>query len=39
MSGAVVPDTKNLKLIEKVGDGGMATVWKAWDESNGRYVA
>ena len=29
----------NLKLIEKVGDGGMATVWKAWDIANQRVVA
>lgn len=29
----------NLKLIEKVGDGGMATVWKAWDIPNQRIVA
>ena len=29
----------NLKLIEKIGDGGMSTVWKAWDISNQRVVA
>ena len=29
----------NLKLIEKIGDGGMATVWKAWDIPNQRVVA
>ena len=29
----------NLKLIEKIGDGGMATVWKAWDIANQRVVA
>ncbi len=29
----------NLKLIEKIGDGGMATVWKAWDIINQRVVA
>ena len=29
----------NLKLIAKVGDGGMATVWKAWDIPNQRLVA
>ena len=28
-----------LKLIEKVGDGGMAEVWKAWDIPNQRLVA
>ena len=39
MSNGRIPDAKNLKLIEKVGDGGMATVWKAWDEANNRYVA
>ena len=29
----------NLKLIEKIGDGGMSTVWKAWDIPNQRVVA
>lgn len=29
----------NLKLIEKIGDGGMSTVWKAWDIINQRLVA
>ena len=29
----------NLKLIEKIGDGGMSTVWKAWDIPNQRLVA
>jgi len=29
----------NLKLIEKIGDGGMSTVWKAWDIANQRVVA
>ena len=29
----------NLKLIEKIGEGGMATVWKAWDIINQRLVA
>ena len=29
----------NLKLIEKIGDGGMSTVWKAWDTVNQRVVA
>ena len=28
-----------LKLLQKVGEGGMATVWKAWDESRGGIVA
>ena len=28
-----------IKLIEKVGTGGMATVWKAWDIPNQRLVA
>ena len=39
MSDGRIPDTKNLKLINKVGDGGMATVWKAWDIPNQRIVA
>ena len=29
----------NLKLIEKIGDGGMSTVWKAWDITRQRVVA
>ena len=29
----------NLKLIEQVGEGGMSTVWKAWDTINQRIVA
>lgn len=28
-----------LKLIKKLGDGGMSTVWKAWDIRNQRIVA
>jgi len=28
-----------LKLIEKIGEGGMSTVWKAWDTVNQRLVA
>ena len=28
-----------LKLIEKIGEGGMAIVWKAWDITNQRLVA
>ena len=28
-----------LKLISKIGDGGMSTVWKAWDTVNQRLVA
>ena len=31
-----IPD---LKLISKIGDGGMSTVWKAWDIVNQRLVA
>ena len=31
-----IPD---LKLISKIGDGGMSTVWKAWDTVNQRLVA
>jgi len=29
----------NLKLIEQVGEGGMSTVWRAWDSANNRPVA
>ncbi len=29
----------NLKLIKKIGEGGMSTVWKAWDIPNQRLVA
>ena len=28
-----------LKVISKIGDGGMSTVWKAWDAANQRLVA
>ena len=28
-----------LKLIKKIGEGGMSTVWKAWDIPNQRLVA
>ena len=28
-----------IKLIEKIGDGGMSTVWKAWDIARQRLVA
>ena len=28
-----------LEYIERVGEGGMSTVWKAWDPSRGGYVA
>ena len=39
MNDAAVPGAKGIRLIEKIGDGGMATVWKAWDEDNERIVA
>ena len=29
----------NLKLISKIGEGGMSTVWKAWDIAHQRLVA
>ena len=33
------PIIPGFKLIKQVGDGGMATVWKAWDDANDRIVA
>jgi len=32
-------DVSKLHYLERIGEGGMATVWKAWDEDHGRYVA
>jgi len=34
-----LPEIPNLKLVQKIGDGGTSTVWKAWDESKKRFVA
>ena len=34
-----IPVSPGFKLISKVGDGGMATVWRAWDNANDRIVA
>lgn len=34
-----IPIIPGFKLISKVGDGGMATVWRAWDNANDRIVA
>ena len=34
-----IPIIPGFKLISKVGDGGMATVWQAWDNANNRAVA
>jgi len=39
MIGRHVINIPELKFIKKVGDGGMATVWKAWDIPNERIVA
>jgi len=33
------PEIPNLKILRKIGDGGMSTVWKAWDEVRNRIVA
>ena len=34
-----LPVIPGFKLIAKVGDGGMAPVWRAWDDANDRVVA
>ena len=34
-----LPIIPGFKLLSKVGDGGMATVWRAWDNANDRIVA
>ncbi|MBR2837162.1 MAG: serine/threonine protein kinase [Kiritimatiellae bacterium] len=39
MSFGRIPRIPGLELTAKVGDGGMATVWKAWDTANRRTVA
>ena len=33
-----MPD-KGIRLLKRIGEGGMSTVWKAWDPSRGGYVA
>jgi serine/threonine-protein kinase len=30
---------EKLRLLQKIGEGGMSTVWKAWDKVNNRTVA
>jgi len=30
---------EGLNILEQIGEGGMSTVWKAWDESRGKHVA
>ena len=34
-----IPIIPGFQLISKIGDGGMATVWRAWDDANNRTVA
>ena len=34
-----LPPLPNLELLGKLGEGGMSTVWKAWDIPNQRLVA
>ena len=36
---SLIPRIPGLKLIEKIGEGGMSTVWKAWDVAGQRLVA
>lgn len=39
MTASSENQTPDVKLLAKVGDGGMATVWKAIDNSDGRTIA
>lgn len=39
MIDAAKTENPNLKLLAKVGDGGMASVWKALDNDSGKIVA
>ena len=39
MEGGAVSDDTNLKLLARIGNGGMSSVWKAWDPVNRRLVA
>ncbi len=39
MTSPTENQTPDVKLLAKVGDGGMATVWKATDNSDGRTIA
>ncbi len=35
----LTPDIPGLRFVKKIGEGGMSTIWKAWEFANKRVVA